>query len=146
MKTVEEDLGAEAPRLSRLSKEDPFVVPERFFQHFPQQVADARIAAAQRPALVLRILRPALPAAALLALALWWNHRTTEKPPGTLPALSPQEFVAYTTLTDERDWDLLDEGHETDWENVDVHLTTDEFLAYAEARQINIEELILHQP
>lgn len=144
MKPVEEDMSLDAPRLSRISKEDPFVVPERFFSQFPQQLTDVRIAEAQRPSLFPRIMRPAVPAAAILALALWWNHRATEKPADALPALSPQEFMAYTALTDDRDLDLLDEAHEPDWENVDVQLTSDEFLAYAEARQINIEELILH--
>lgn len=139
----------DAPTLRGIPKVDPFVVPDGFFDRFPQQMQQ-RIAAEQARrarwsmGLPMWTVKPAFGALALVAVvvlawALW---------PSTDPAIAPTQLAAYETpdhLTDDLEAEDIYAALSADdplLAEADLGLTNEELAEYIDREELPLDLLM----
>lgn len=145
-----DDLKRSAPTLFALSKADPFMVPEGFFDTFPHQVQGLVTGKQRRGSIwpVLKRVAIALPVLALLGLGVWWAIRPGGTPTSLvavtaapltdmeLDALGDDELLALTE-------DVAPLADTSDGlGSVNLEMNDDELLAYLEFEGADMNELI----
>ena len=137
-----------SPFLNSLPKKDPFVVPEGFFERFPEMIAES---VAERPSYLQRLLAGLLmprisPRLALgsvltvlaLGLVFWLNEPAKD---AVIPsAMTHQTAVEPTDWQDAELYVLLEEGPDI-WEGVSGSISTSELENYLETEDLDLELL-----
>jgi hypothetical protein len=144
-----DELKRSAPTLAGLSKTDPFVVPDAFFDQFPHQV-QARVTAgtrfrstAERGWSGWKRVAIALPVVALLAFGAWRMLHTgpaSEAPMVAVTPLTDEELVAYDDI-DPLSW--VEEEDLPQLGEVNIDLNEEDLLAYLEEEHADLTELII---
>lgn len=136
-----------APTLHALPKEDPFVVPNGFFERFPHEV-QAQLGATQRHGIQWnwwKRMAIALPVIAVITLgALHYAARSEGMAIGTI-AMEP---LTMDELLQYNENDLLAATEESELPtlgSVDLQLNKEEALAYFTHEQTDLTELIAEQ-
>lgn len=138
---------SDAPTLRNLSRNDPFVVPEGFFDAFPHAVQQHALAGTKTPSRLAsgwqRMLRPAFAIASITILAtaaLLWMER-----PRTIPAEQNVAWSADELLDADMDVEVLYTEYPVDGDLMDaVHLPQDDeaVLAYLDNEDLPLDLLI----
>ena len=134
----------EAPVLRSIPKEDPFVVPDGFFEQFPHAVQQRITEKRERPSILSGWLRPALAACAVVALVviawvLW------PKPASELPQIAVSTYETPDHVSDELEAEELFTALSTDdplLAEVDLTLTDAELAEYIEQEELPLDLLI----
>jgi len=136
------------PRLPGKGKENPFRVPEGYFEAFPQRLEDRIQSQAKAPVRDHRILvlKPYLAAAIILVVAIVSATLIFRDPDAQvgLPDLQTEisqvvEWELYS-ISEEDIFDAMyDEGM---WEETDVHQTSDEIIDYLMNEDIPMDVLL----
>lgn len=136
----------DAPFLRSIPKQDPFVVPEGFFERFPH-IVQAKIVHEQR-----NVLRgfwssfavPAISfgAAAVLLLVWWMAPVPVSELSGTVPELDEHAELAVLDLTESDLLYALLDSAATPMGTVDLQMDTEELIAYLENEDLPLEYLI----
>jgi len=138
----------DAPMLRSISKHDPFVVPDGFFDRFPHAV-QAKIVQRQRAVVKTWWSRLVIPMISLGAIALlliiWWVAPT---PQTELRTMVPEmdEHAEFAVL-DATDSDLIYALFETTTPmgTVDLQVDTEELIAYLDNENLPLDFLIEQQ-
>ena len=136
----------DAPVLFGLSKQDPFLVEDGFFERFPHEVQALASKPVRGPLFIwLRRAAVALPAMALVLFAV---HAL--RSPEVSPVAAPiTEETLLSTAMDQFDTRTLLAGiTEEEWpafDSVTVQLTPNEALAYVDQHDIDITEYLYQQ-
>jgi hypothetical protein len=138
------ELRQAAPRLANIRKEDPFRVPDGFFERFPHRVQALAVAKrTPRSTVWMKRLAIALPLVATVVVCTHLLRRETSTTPViNITADEAAQLLTYGTddtqdlLTNTGTSDLPDMG------TVTIQLTPDEAAAYVDRENIDVTNLI----
>ena len=142
----ESELRKDAPVLFGLSKQDPFLVEDGFFERFPHEVQALASKPTKAPMFTwLKRVAIALPAAAVVLFAIH-SLRTPEVPVASVPIT--QEALLSTTsgqFTTQSILTGLPEKERPTFDSVTVQLTPSEAMAYVDQHDIDLTEYLYQQ-
>lgn len=148
--TDNEELKRDAPFLAGLPKEDPFVVPDGFFERFPHQVQAAITSRHTAPTYAWswwKRLAIALPILVVVCLGAWMFTSGNGPDGPTAVAITPLTDNELDAIDDNEIFAAFDEADASDITSEDLgdvalRLNDEELLAYLENEDADITELI----
>lgn len=140
------ELGPLAPTLFAVQEDEPFKVPEHFFDRLPHEVQEMVVEQGRKPAAFGWLWRIAIaaPVAAVLFGAWWFTRDISPTSDPAITASVSESIPAITDLEGLDEDDLLSEvvlGSDASLEAADPELTDEELLDYLD-QNADLNELI----